>query len=90
MATFVPRVRRTATGFYPEIGQQYCDAPPTPGSSVPTLEEARAALAEQLRHTVRPGDRVEVDGGSYPNLDKAARAAPVLPAPSFVAQPAPR
>ena len=79
MAVFLPKVRRTQTGFYPEVGKQFADDEAPVSESFGTEVEARAALAEQLRESVQPGDRIEVDGGSYPSLEKAAQVAPVIP-----------
>lgn len=78
MGIFLPRVRRTLQGYYPDTGKQY-EMPRTVDDepACATEEEARQRLAKDLRDSVRPGDRVEIDGGSYPDVDAAAKAAPL-------------
>ncbi|RYZ63436.1 MAG: hypothetical protein EOP08_10915 [Proteobacteria bacterium] len=80
MSTFVPRVRRSNRGFFADPGKQYDDGEAARSAErFATEAEARAQLAQELAAAVRPGDRVEVNGGSYPDVNKAAQDAPVAP-----------
>lgn len=89
VSTFLPRIRQTPRGFTVDVGKLYDAGPSSGGQYFLTLRAAREFLARQLRAKVKPGDRIEVDGGTYPDPKRAAELAPVdttvhafAPAPS--------
>ena len=67
--------------MYEDAARGGANAPPCA-----TEDEARARLATELRSAVRAGDRVEVNGGCYQDLVKAAEAAPVIPSSDALSQ----